>query len=176
MSIPSIDVRELIGTPGGTRQVEVAGTIQGLGSEVARVREDAPVECRLVLRSIVEGVFVTGEIDGTMQLRCSRCLKEWEAPFEVEVRELYVSDPEPDTDDYPLEPDGFIYPEQMARDVIGVELPFSPLCRPDCLGLCPVCGGDRSLGDCPGDHETIDPRWSELQGIAERLEELGTGQ
>jgi uncharacterized protein len=176
VSIQSIDVRELIGSPGAAREVSVAGTIQGLGSEVARVREDQPVECQLVLRSIVEGVFVTGEVGGTMQLRCSRCLKEWDAPFEVTVRELYLARPEPDTDDYALDPDGFIHPEQMVRDVIGVELPFSPLCKPDCLGLCPVCGGDRNLGECPGDHVTIDPRWSELGQMAERFEELGTGQ
>ena len=39
----------------------------------------------------------------------------------------------------------------MVRDAVGVELPFSPLASPDCQGLCPVCGGDRNLGECPGD-------------------------
>jgi uncharacterized protein len=45
-------------------------------------------------------------------------------------------------------------------------MPFSPLCRPDCLGLCPGCGGDRNLGECPG-HETTDPRWAALEGLLE---------
>ena len=59
-----------------------------------------------------------------------------------------------------------IDPEQMVRDAVGVELPFSPLCRPDCQGLCPVCGGDRNLGECPGDHPSTDPRWAELEHVA----------
>jgi uncharacterized protein len=50
----------------------------------------------------------------------------------------------------------------MVRDAVVLEMPFSPLCRPDCLGLCEVCGGDRNLGECPG-HETTDPRWAALE-------------
>src|SRR5438046_538495 len=39
-------------------------------------------------------------------------------------------------------------------------MPFAPLCKPECLGLCPRCGGDRNLGECTGPDEE-DPRWSE---------------
>jgi uncharacterized protein len=81
-----------------------------------------------------------------------------------------VPEPEPDGDDYPLGPDGSLELDQMARDAIGVELPFSPLCRADCKGLCPVCGGDRNLGECPG-HAEIDPRWAALEQLAPVLDE-----
>jgi uncharacterized protein len=43
-------------------------------------------------------------------------------------------------------------------------MPFAPLCRPDCQGLCPVCGGNRNLGECPG-HETLDPRFAVLADL-----------
>ena len=50
------------------------------------------------------------------------------------------------------------------RDAVGVEMPFAPLCQPDCLGLCEVCGGNRNLGECPG-HEAIDPRFAVLADL-----------
>jgi uncharacterized protein len=176
MSIPSIDVRELLGHPGMQRREALRGTLEGFGTEVARVAEDQPVEGDLLLESIVEGILVSGNLSGTLHLRCARCLTEFSSTFEVGVQELFVAAPDPDTDEYPLDPEGVIDPEQMVRDAVGVELPFSPLCKPDCLGLCPLCGGDRNLGECPGDHVEADPGWSGLEDILHRMEELGLGQ
>ena len=171
MSIPSIDVRELLGHPGTQRQEALRGTLEGFGTEVARIPEDRPVEGDFLLESIVEGILVTGSLSGSLHLHCARCLAEFDSTLRVEVQELFVVAPDPDTDDYPLDPEGFIDPEQMVRDAIGVELPFSPLCKPDCLGLCPVCGGDRNLGECRGDHVETDPRWSGLEDLLDRLEQ-----
>ncbi len=76
---------------------------------------------------------------------------------------MFVPEPDDDTDDYPLDIErGELALDQMVRDALGVELPFSPLCRPDCQGLCPVRGGDRNLGECPG-HAEVDPRWAALE-------------
>ena len=44
-----------------------------------------------------------------------------------------------------------------------LDLPFQPLCRPDCRGLCPTCGSDLNR-DPDHTHEvTVDPRWSGLE-------------
>jgi uncharacterized protein len=37
------------------------------------------------------------------------------------------------------------------------------LCRPDCAGLCPRCGGNRDRGECQCDEAPVDPRWATLQ-------------
>lgn len=171
--IPAIDVRELLGQPGSSRVEHVAAPIEGLRTELVQVREDVPVEGDLQLESLVEGIMVSGTLRGSWTLRCARCLREFDRPFEVDVRELFVRAPEPDADDYPLDPEGAIEPDQMVRDAIGVELPFSPLCRDDCRGLCPVCGGDRNLGECPGHAET-DPRWAALDQLAPILDDRTT--
>ncbi|GMA88793.1 hypothetical protein GCM10025868_40430 [Angustibacter aerolatus] len=43
-------------------------------------------------------------------------------------------------------------------------LPFQPVCREDCPGLCSECGV--RLADHPGHHhDVVDPRWSALQGL-----------
>ncbi|MET0802150.1 MAG: YceD family protein [Actinomycetota bacterium] len=162
--IAAIDVRDLVGQPGATKRHHLEARVEGLGTELARLLDDAPVTGDLLLESVVEGVLVSGALRGTLSLRCARCLKESEQPFAVEVHELFVTEPDEEADDYPFGPDGSIEPEQMLRDAIGVELPFSPLCRPDCLGLCPVCGGDRNLDECPG-HVEADPRWAALDRL-----------
>jgi uncharacterized protein len=167
--IGGIDVRDLLGQPGSAREAVVRGTLEDLGTEVAGIPADAPLEADLLLESVVEGILVTGRLRGRMQLRCARCLREFEASLEVDVSEMFVRTPDPDGDDYPLDPEGFLEPEQMVRDTVGLELPFSPLHSPDCKGLCPVCGGDRNLGECPGDHPHVDARWSALDQVLDRL-------
>ena len=167
--IQAIDVRDLLGQPGTSREVHVQGTLEDLGTELAGVPADRPLEADLLLESIVEGILVSGRVRATMQLRCARCLKDFEAPLDVEVSELYVTASDPDGDQYPLDPEGSLEPEQMVRDTVGVELPFSPLHSPDCLGLCPVCGGDRNLGECPGDHPQTDTRWAGLDAVLDQL-------
>jgi uncharacterized protein len=101
-----------------------------------------------------------------MTLRCARCLKDYTRKVEVDVHELYSQQPDPDGDEYEIAPEGSIDPEPMVRDAIGLQLPFAPLCRPDCAGLCERCGGDRNLGECSCE-EQIDARWAPLQGFSE---------
>ena len=54
------------------------------------------------------------------------------------------------------------------RDALG-SMPLSPLCRPDCPGLCAECG--ERWDDLPDDHkhEFLDPRFSALDALAEQL-------
>jgi uncharacterized protein len=125
----------------------------------------------LLLESVIEGIVVSGRVGGTWRLRCARCLTEFDQPFDVRVSELFVRSPDDDADAYPLGPDGELDPDQMVRDAVGVEMPFSPLCRPDCKGLCEVCGGDRNLGECPG-HEDVDPRFAVLADLFPDLPDL----
>jgi len=162
--IEPIDVRDLFGRPGTSKLHKVAAPVDELQTELAGVRDDQPVDVDLLLESLVEGILVSGTLRGTFALRCASCLKEFDQPFDVSVHEMFVIDPEPDTDDYPLDPEGMLDPGQMVRDAVGVELPFSPLCRPDCQGLCPVCGGDKNADECPG-HAEVDPRWAALDRL-----------
>jgi len=56
-----------------------------------------------------------------------------------------------------------------ARDAIALELPDKILCRPECAGLCAVCG--KNLNDEPHDHGEPEPdsRWSALAELKEKL-------
>jgi uncharacterized protein len=163
----AIDVRDLLETPGAARTVHVDETVPGLHTELADVPDDQPIEGELTLESIVEGIYVRGSVSGRFAMRCARCLKEFTRDFELGLEEVYPRDPGPE-DDYGLASDLTLDPEPMLRDAVVLEMPFSPLCRPDCLGLCPVCGGDRNLGECPG-HDATDPRWAALEVLLDAV-------
>ncbi len=171
MALDRIDVHDLLGHPGASRRSDVLGTIEGLATELVAVPDDAPLGGSLLLESVVEGVLVSGSITGTWTVRCARCLTEFTQPFSVDVQELFIADAaeldgdddEGDDDTYELVEEA-IDPDQLVRDTVGVEMPFAPLCRPDCRGLCEICGGDRNTGGCPG-HETIDPRFAVLADL-----------
>jgi uncharacterized protein len=143
--------------------VHLEEPVAGLRTELVDVPEDAPIAGDLLLESVVDGIYVSGSVGGRFQMRCARCLKPFERDFDVEMTELVAHEPGPE-DDYALAEDLTLDPEPMVRDAVGLEMPFAPLCRPDCLGLCEICGGDRNLGECPG-HERADPRWAALDAL-----------
>jgi uncharacterized protein len=168
--IEAIDVRDLVTQPGASRQHVVRAQLDDLGTELARLRDDVPLRADLLLEALVEGILVSGTVRGELVLRCARCLTEFDQPLSVAVHEMFVVEPDPEADDYPLDPDGMLELDQMVRDVVGVELPFSPLCRADCQGLCPTCGADRNQGGCPG-HAEVDPRWAALGQLTSKFDE-----
>jgi uncharacterized protein len=158
-----MDVRDLLERPGSSREVRVAEPIEGLTTELARVPPADPVDADLLLEHVVEGILVSGPLTGRMSFHCARCLKEFSREFRVEVHELFTPEATETDDEYPVA-DGTIDLEPMVRDAVVLSMPFSPLCRPDCLGLCERCGGDRNLGECSCGPDA-DPRWSVLDEL-----------
>ncbi len=171
MTFEPIDVRQLVGAPGATMTARLQGSIEGFGNEVVSLAAEPPLAGDLLVESLGddEGILVSGTLQGVFDCRCARCLTDVRLPFTADVRALCRTEPDEEAGDYPRDPEGFIDPEPIVRDAVGIQVPFSPLCREDCAGLCETCGGDRNQDECPG-HETIDPRWSALEGLLERID------
>ncbi|HEY6146875.1 MAG TPA: DUF177 domain-containing protein, partial [Thermoanaerobaculia bacterium] len=53
----------------------------------------------------------------------------------------------------------------IVEERIQMAVPMKPLCREDCLGLCPTCGKDLNQGPCNCRDEAIDPRWEALSKL-----------
>jgi len=140
--------------------------VAGLRMELGGVPEGSPVAGELMLESVAEGVFVTGRISSRIELTCARCLRAFERDIDVEVADLFAHGAEIGDESYPLDPGGSLDPEPMVRDAVLLALPFTPLCRPECLGLCERCGGDRNLGECTCTEPLGDPRWAGLERLS----------
>ena len=98
---------------------------------------------------------------------CMRCLEPAALDLEVEAREVDQAATDDEELRSPYVVDDELDLGRWAHDAAMLALPTAFLCRPDCLGLCPVCG--ESLNDAdPGahDHEKpADPRWAALNDI-----------
>jgi uncharacterized protein len=139
-----------------------------LGTEVIAVPEGSDLDLDLRLESVVEGVLVSGTVSASATGQCVRCLDDLEREVVVDVQQLYAypgqmpRDAE-DDDTEELEGDLLDF-EPALRDAVVLALPFQPVCREDCPGLCSECGA--RLADHPGhQHEQIDPRWAALQSL-----------
>ena len=140
-----------------------------LGIEILGVPEGSEVSFDLRLEAVMEGVLISGTASADLEGECARCLEPIEDTLQVDLQELFVYDDSApaargdDLDDEVSRLEGdLIDLEPLLRDAVVLALPFQPLCREDCPGLCIECGA--RLADDP-DHRhdaPVDPRWAAL--------------
>lgn len=95
---------------------------------------------------------------------CMRCLEPGQMDIEVEAREVDQGGTEDPELTSPYVSDDELDIGRWAHDATLLALPTRFLCRPDCAGLCPVCG--ESLNDNPHEHEQpSDDRWAALKDL-----------
>ena len=165
----SVDVSELLRAPGSSMRVRSTSRSEGLGVALARVEEGSEVAVDLELEALVDGIHVTGALTGSVAARCARCLTDITLPLHAQVSEVATYPGRERDDAYPIV-DEQLDVDQIVRDVVVGDLPFSPLCRPDCAGLCLRCGADRNEVDCGHDAAPVDIRWGPLASLKDRLE------
>jgi DUF177 domain-containing protein len=96
---------------------------------------------------------------------CMRCLDPATTDLEIEAREVDQHDTEDEELRSPYVSDDELDIGRWAHDAAVLAIPTRFLCRPDCAGLCPVCGESLNGAD-PHEHETPpDPRWDKLKEI-----------
>ncbi|MER5935346.1 DUF177 domain-containing protein [Streptomyces sp. NPDC002054] len=174
------DTHELGRRPGALQRLsrEIAAPADFGLDGVIGVPEGAPVQLDLRLESVMEGVLVTGTARASAVGECVRCLESVERELDTDFQEMFsypdaddrgrakaepADDAEDDEDRLYLE-DGLFDLESVLRDAVVLALPLQPVCREDCLGLCPDCGV--SLNDDPEHHhDAVDIRWAALQGL-----------
>ncbi len=159
-----LDTHELSRRAGQMKEfTRVVEAPDEFGIAVIEVPPGSPIEFDLRLESVVEGVLVTGTAKVQLQGACTRCLEPIASTEEIDLQELFCyPGKELDDDEACRIEDDLIDLEPVLRDAVVLELPFTPLCRPDCAGLCPDCGANLNADPDHGHDEAIDPRWSEL--------------
>ncbi len=96
-----------------------------------------------------QGLLVIAKFSGTNPTQCVRCLIDFEQKLKVEFSELYAFSPRTASESGLIMPeDGNIDLEPLIREYFLLEIPISPLCKPDCKGLCIICGEDLNQTTC----------------------------
>ena len=136
-------------------------------------RTDITVACTKVRGRALEdeGVYtVEGTVEAAYQTSCARCLAPVDALLEFDFSEEFARREDEN------EPDRYLFVgqsldlSQMVEDAVALNMPLRNLCRPDCAGLCPVCGTDRNESSC--DCEVAeDPRRNPFAVLVAKLRE-----
>jgi uncharacterized protein len=136
-----------------------------------------------------KNVYVQGAIRGAVVVACSRCVGEARVAFDEPVRVTYMPEDElagaaeeqavegtsgeegeegvelgdQDLDLFPYDGET-VDLEPLVREHLVLAVPYAPLCREDCKGLCPQCGIDRNVETCACE-KPADPRFAALKGL-----------
>jgi len=100
---------------------------------------------------------------------CYRCLTDAVLELPIAVREYQATSPDDEQLTTPYLEGSNLDISSWAHDAVALALPEKILCRPDCAGLCPVCG--KNLNEEPHTHEEheADPRWAALEALRNDL-------
>lgn len=165
-----VNLTDVFASDGRTVTKEISCGIE----EVMREGVAYPVkECSSVSLKVVniapKKVQVEAGVKLVILLACDRCLSEVEHSFDLHVvREItspdraqpeQLQEQEAFMEGYELNIDNLIINEIMTS------WPMKVLCRPDCKGLCPVCGKDLNTGACGCDTFVPDPRMAAIMDV-----------
>ena len=90
---------------------------------------------------------VTAEAETVLSSVCARCGKTFAEPFTFSFTERFVREGTEDEETYPYTGDRLDL-SRAVMDNLFLQLPIVSVCRPDCKGLCPVCGNDLNERAC----------------------------
>ena len=164
-----LDIRRLLDLPG--ESLDFAGAldlswIQRLGASL--FPESLAVGGQAENRAGV--VSLRYQISGVMQYSCERCLMQTRKPIQKTYEHTVVRSLEDDSldDVFLLAPEGRIDLDPVAASDLQLDLPQVLLCKPNCRGLCPICGANRNETDCGCSSGQGDPRMAILKQLLEK--------
>ncbi|MEZ5357640.1 MAG: DUF177 domain-containing protein [Candidatus Zixiibacteriota bacterium] len=121
--------------------------------------------------------YCQGTIECDGHLICSRCAEEYPVRFrgEIDFSIQEADEGSIDPDEVP-ENELLVAPgtqeieiSQPIREALLLEVPLKPLCSEDCLGVCPICGGNKNETPCDCKVVTEDSRWDALRALKAKM-------
>lgn len=124
----------------------------------AKFRQAGPLAVNAEAELAGKEVRVRGHISGALDAACDRCLEKIKIPVELDFDLPYrpmeeiaqEEDVEVGEDELKV---GFFSGDgvnlaDVVREQVLLSVPMKVICRPDCRGLCPVCGVNRNTREC----------------------------
>lgn len=151
------------------------------GEDTFALLPGASLRCRLE-KADGDTVHVRGRLGARLDLECGRCLEPFVFPLDQELDLFYLphrADEVEEEDEVGLTDRDVVvaYYEgdrldlgDMIREQFFLALPMKRLCREDCCGRCPSCGGNRNAESCAcaAPEDSGDPRLAALKKIFDK--------
>jgi uncharacterized protein len=120
-----------------------------------------------------DGLLSQGRLTARVEAECGRCLAPTVQPLTANVQELWYYPPEkaPADAELVIYEDANLDLTPLVREHFLLGIPIQVLCRPDCLGLCSICGHDLNLGPCGHEADARDPRLAALGALSRLLDQ-----
>ena len=116
-----------------------------------------------------QGLVVQVQVKGVTRTQCGRCLEDFNQQLVADFTDLHAFTPKlASKSGLVLPENGQLDLEPSIREELLLSFPINPVCRPDCQGLCPVCGENRNETQCDHGNEVIDPRLELLKTLIEK--------
>ncbi len=149
-------------------------------NDFASVQEGAPmtpISGTVRMMRTDAGIWVSAELATYFDCECSRCVAEMEQYVRLAIEEEYLPEvdvntgarlnfPDELSDNFYIDHTHILDMSEAIRQYFGLSMPFKPVCREECKGLCLTCGTDLNEADCPCDKVIRDPRWGPLLAFA----------
>ena len=122
----------------------------------------------VIVSRTTEGLLVQVKGQAQAQMECVQCLEQIQQPLHLDFVEMFTFPTHADEATELILPDDFnldLYP--LVRDYLYLDMPINPICKPDCKGLCPVCGENLNETICHHEEEEGDPRLEILKSLLE---------
>jgi uncharacterized protein len=128
------------------------------------------VDAELTVSRASTGTVFELRFEGRVHGPCFRCLTDAVVALPIAAQEYQATSPgEAEELRTPYVTDDRLLLSDWARDALVLALPDKILCRPDCAGLCSICGRDLNVEPHEHEEDAADPRWAELAKLRERL-------
>jgi uncharacterized protein len=165
------NVATLLRSPvGTTRSYEIAE--ESFAAEDVQI---AALHGKVTFVRLRENLLLQGWLEGQATLECGRCLESYVQPIRMEIEvefqpsvAILTGEPLPPPEDnsiYMIDGHHVVDLDEAVREQVLLNLPMRPLCKPDCAGLCPVCGKNLNEGSCGGHGEQVDERLAVLAAL-----------
>jgi uncharacterized protein len=126
-------------------------------------------DAELTIDRAATGTVFNLRFTGRLHGPCHRCLGDAVIERAIAATEYQANNPDDEELRTPYVEDNRLDLSSWARDALVLALPPQIVCRPDCAGLCAVCGADLNLEPHEHVEETVDPRWAALEELKNRL-------
>jgi len=159
-----IDLSKIIKMTDSEIPVEIVFFAENFSDEA--VKFASPVKLFGKLVNLSGMLRVEAMLEFSVEYSCDRCLSDFVKAYEIPFSdEIALENSEREIDEYIPYSNSRVDLTDAVYKCIFSEMDIKNVCKPDCKGLCGMCGADLNSGFCNCSDDNIDPRLLKLKEL-----------